>query len=421
MIIKELTVKNVKRVSFVRVLPDGSLVPIAGQNGEGKSSTIGAIPYILGGKALCPDVPIRLGETSGEASALLADPDGTERFRVTRSWQLGEAPKLVVKQRGIRAALKKPQQILDGLRKFVPFDPMAFSTMPGDKQAEILRQLVGLDLSGLDQRRDEAYRERTEVNRDLHRAQAELEALPHHDDAAAEEVSVHDLMVELECRQKHNADNEALRTDLADAGRRKAAAENQVELLESRLAQAQKALATTRTEVETLEAEVEWLEDLDVDAVRTEIAGAEEQNRKVRENASWAGAKGRAEALDKRSKALTTDIEKADAEKAEAIAGAEYPVEGLVVTDNGVTFRGLPIEQASTAERLIVGTAVGFALNPEIKVLCIENGSALDRKSRALLGQIADEHGGQCWLEVIDEEGAAVVIKDGAAVEGGAS
>jgi hypothetical protein len=113
---------------------------------------------------------------------------------------------------------------------------------------------------------------------------------------------------------------------------------------------------------------------------------------------------------------LTTGIEKVDAAKAQRLADAKFPVDGLSVTDTGVTWQGLPFEQASTAIRTRVSAAIGFALNPKLKILLVRNGNDLDGKNLQLLADIAKEHGGQVWIERIAGGNGlqTVVIEDGA-------
>ena len=57
-----------------------------------------------------------------------------------------------------------------------------------------------------------------------------------------------------------------------------------------------------------------------------------------------------------------------------------------------------------------------MALNPQLKVLLVREGSALDRKSLALLGELAAAADAQIWVEQVKEvpgEGVSVFIEDG--------
>jgi hypothetical protein len=89
-------------------------------------------------------------------------------------------------------------------------------------------------------------------------------------------------------------------------------------------------------------------------------------------------------------------------------------VDGLSFDDSGVLLNGLPFSQASQAEQLRVSVAMGFAQNPELKVLLVRDGSLLDGNSLNLLDQMARDHDGQVWIERVGEgDQCAVIIEDG--------
>ena len=58
---------------------------------------------------------------------------------------------------------------------------------------------------------------------------------------------------------------------------------------------------------------------------------------------------------------------------------------------------------------------MAMALNPEIRVIRITDGSLLDSGNLALIAEMADEHDFQVWIEKVDESGTiGVYIEDGA-------
>ena len=118
------------------------------------------------------------------------------------------------------------------------------------------------------------------------------------------------------------------------------------------------------------------------------------------------------------SESLTEEIDRIDSEKARAIRDAKYPIEGLGFDVNGVTLNGIPFSQSSSAQQLKVSVAIGLALNPSLRVLLIRDGSLLDEKSLAMLGQMAEKAGAQVWVERVGvDDHTSVVIEDGQAWE----
>jgi hypothetical protein len=55
-----------------------------------------------------------------------------------------------------------------------------------------------------------------------------------------------------------------------------------------------------------------------------------------------------------------------------------------------------------------VSVAVGFALNPAVKVLLIREGAFLDEDNLALVGRLAEEAGAQIWIERVGTQGVSV-------------
>ena len=113
--------------------------------------------------------------------------------------------------------------------------------------------------------------------------------------------------------------------------------------------------------------------------------------------------------------ATTAEIEAIDAEKAAMLAAATFPVDGLGFgADGGVTFQGVPLAQASGAERIRVSMAVALAANPEIRVVLIRDASLLDEDSMAAVVAMAEAADAQVWLERVGTaDPGAVVIVDG--------
>ena len=71
--ITEVEVRNVMRIGYARVTPEGHTTLIGGNNAQGKSSFLNAICMAIGGKKLCPAEPIRQGENSAEVVLRLTD------------------------------------------------------------------------------------------------------------------------------------------------------------------------------------------------------------------------------------------------------------------------------------------------------------------------------------------------------------
>lgn len=447
--ILQLQASNVKRLRAVNIRPDGQVVVLGGKNGAGKSSVLDAITYALAGeRAICRE-PLRRGAEKGEVEVDLGE------FRVRRTFtKEGGGTLSVLSPEGAR--YPSPQALLDKVTGRLSFDPLAFASMEPAKQSEALRRLVGLDFTEQDAERARVFEERTAVNRDGKALRARFDAMPVVADAPAEEVSAVAILQEQdeatravlvatqEARafNEQNAEKRRAAKGLADKADQTAAsldalkashadAVREVERWKKIADQRGDAVAATATLLADLRAmaktgaeKVAGLKDADLPApvdlapFTARLNEVEAINRRVRAAKARAECEAALEAKRQESLALSARLESIDQAKAAAIAAAPMPVDGLGFDAEGVTFRGLPLDQASHAERLRVSVAIGLAMNPRLKVLLIRDASLLDEDGLRLVAEMAHDAGAQVWLERVGKDDATtVLIEDGAVVE----
>ncbi len=392
--IVRLKSENVKRLKTVEITPgpDGSMVVVGGMNGAGKSSVLDSIAYALGGKELICEDPIRHGQDRATIECDIGN------FLVRRTFTASGSTLVVEGKQG--ESYKTPQTMLDKLVGELSFDPLAFSRAAPKSQLEMLRKLAGLDFTALDTQRAAAFAKRTDVNREKDRLSAAANSLPSYAIVQTEEVSVASLVAE--------RDVAALQASaLAQKRSRIAAIEAEIDALRAKA-------EALKEEANALKEQVEGVTAPDVEALRTKIATAEADNAKVRANKAVADARKKMQEKADESAALTKQLADIDARKAEMIRAAKMPVEGLSLTEDGVTYLGVPFAQASSAEQLRVSVAMGLAMNPSLKVLLIRDGSLLDDASLAAVGAMAAAADAQVWVERVGEgDECTVVIEDG--------
>ncbi|RLA39734.1 MAG: hypothetical protein DRR06_18630, partial [Gammaproteobacteria bacterium] len=149
--------------------------------------------------------------------------------------------------------------------------------------------------------------------------------------------------------------------------------------------------------------------------IRERLTGMEAINAIVRANAHRETVAAELAAKRKESGALSAKLKAIDKAKAAAISSAEYPVDGLGFDGDGyLTLAGVPFDQASSAEQLRVSVAMGLALNPELRVLLVRDGSLLDEDSLRMVAEMAAEADAQVWVERVEEDDhVGVLIEDG--------
>jgi DNA repair exonuclease SbcCD ATPase subunit len=444
--IVELNIEAVKRITAAHINPDGSMVILGGKNAQGKTSVLDAIAYALGGAKLIPSEPLQRGADKGHVTVTLDDGVTIKRTFTKKGGTLK-----ITTADGMSPS--SAQGWLNARLGALSFDPTAFMRDKPDQQATTLRELCGVDTTEIDAGRKAAYQQRTEIGRDGKTAKGAAESAQSFDDAPDVAVSVSDLMERRRDGQgQHHAhsvlvrDVESLRRDAAsqedDAARLDAesdadlkraevvhkealrradeallAAKGKAKAGESRASDMRKNANHLKAKSDDKEIEATKHADTlpDLDTIDAEIAGADDINAKVRANARKAELDARVTDLRGQYDAKSTEIAALDKKRADMLAKAEMPVEGLGINDDGlVTFNEIPIDQASEAERIRVSIGIGLALSPELRIILIRDGSLLDADNLSLIAKLAEEADAQVWIERVgDADEGAIVIEDG--------
>jgi len=124
------------------------------------------------------------------------------------------------------------------------------------------------------------------------------------------------------------------------------------------------------------------------------------------------------ELVDKAAEAkrLTDTIATIDETKKEMLESASFPIPNVRLDEDGVFLNGEPLENASQKERIEFAVAVGMAVNPDVRLILIRDGSLLDDEAKASLDAMAHERGFQVWLECVKSD-TGIIIEDGAVLD----
>jgi DNA repair exonuclease SbcCD ATPase subunit len=417
--IVQLNAENIKKLIAVEIQPNGEVVVIAGRNGAGKSSVLDSIWWALAGTTHIQAEPIRKGQNKARIRLDLGEIIVERRFTENGSTLSVENAE--------GARYPSPQKMLDDLLGELSFDPLAFSRMEPRKQFDELRRVAQLevDLDQLDGLNRGDYAKRTEVNREAKSKRAQAAGITFPPDTPEEPVSTDSLVDELQRAGEHNAELEQRKArreaTAAKAGQLRAGAEKyRLEAAELRKRADNLDVFAARDEEEAAALE-QKLKDagglpapIDTVALRKRVDDAQVTNRNAEKRQQKARLIVEAEQLEARARELTAAMEARDIQKEQAIATAKMPVDGLGFGDGVVTYNGIPLDQASTAEQLRVSLAIAMAANPKIRVIRIQDGSLLDDDSMAAVAAMAKEHDYQVWVERVATDGkVGILIEDG--------
>jgi DNA repair exonuclease SbcCD ATPase subunit len=447
--ILRLAAENVKRLSVVEITPQGTVITVGGKNGAGKSSVLDAIAYALGGEKLVPSHPIRDGAAEAKVTVDLGTLIVTRRFYHEKfpcncevqqagehkpdchSKLVGETKsKLVVSNRE-GAQYPSPQKMLDDLLGRLTFDPLAFMKEKPQRQNELLRQLTSLDFSMLDKTRKEAFDRRAMTKKTLAIADTRLIDLPHHADAPATIISIDEISAEIRKGQELQriaetriAAVDTMQRTLDTIRQERTRSAAALDELRKRIQEEEKRLKNIDENIEAHKKEAEKLVVVAEEAKKAvpnfeQLEGRLRQidatNGKVRANITHEEQKKEIKQLTALIAADDVIINDIDAKKAAMLEAAQFPVAGLGLSDDGVTYENLPLEEVSTSVQLRTSVAIGLALNPKLKVLLIRNGNLLDEDSLKAVATQAEEAGAQVWMEFVTSngDGMSVMLEDG--------
>lgn len=391
----ELQSENVKRLKAVRIKPDGNTIILNGNNEQGKSSVLDSIEMALRGKKYIPGEPLRQGERRGHTILDLGD------IKVTRTYTKGGGGTLRVEnQDGL--SFPSPQKVLDKLLANVSFDPLEFTRLEPKKQLKVIQDLAGVDFSKLDEERALLFSNRTEVNRDLKRIEALVQAYVASEITIPDEMpSSTDLVQKINDAQDHNRKRN-------DYERQHSEKVEQIKGLKARLAEAEEAEKQMTKYLSNMDGLKE------IEPLQEELANIETTQSAYRDHRDHERNLDEEKAIARKANQLTNKIEDIDEQKETALKEANLPVDGLELREEGVYLNGLPFDQASGAVKIKTSVALGIKMNPKLKVLIIRDGSLLDSNSLATIKTMADENDAQLWIERVgkDDE-SSIIIEDG--------
>lgn len=422
-----LEASNVKRLSAVSVAADGApVVVVGGDNGHGKSSLLDSIAYAFAGKSAIPEKPVREGAKKAEIVIKL---DGDPALIIQRRFtKKGTTLEVFEDRESGRSKLTTPQAVLDALCSRVAFDPLSFTRLKPSQQVDALKELLGIDTDEIDSEIGTLFDERTMAGRELRQAEGQYGSFPDFGGVPDAPIDVAALSEKVEEAVAHNAHIRQLESDVANQRRHCDYTQSAAEDLRDRAAElraeanALEADAKKKDgennkatkDLNAMVADMESLEEIPLESLREELAEASQTNERIAQKAEAARTKKRLDNLREQHEALSRKIDSLRERRVAMIDEAKWPVDGLSFGEGGVEFNGLPFEQASSAEQLRIAVAIGCAVNPELRIMLIRDGSLLDKKSMAILSKLAEETNSQLWIERVSKgKECTVVIEDG--------
>lgn len=374
----ELRSENVKKVKAIEIIPKDNLVIISGKNGQGKTSVLDSIWYVLEGKASLKDtpMPIRKGEKKAEVTLILDD------FIVTRKWTDNDKSYLkVTNKEGL--AYGSPQELLDSFIGKLAFDPLEFAQMKEGEQRNLLLQVAEIDIDYIDKSIAELREKRRFKGQEVKLLSGEREEITT-EDLPEKVISTSELNSLLEVTLNNNSDYNNAVAELEDCKERLSCLVDEIAKIEK------------------------WIKEnnlVNVSEIKERIIKADNQNYQIMARERNKIADKKQSEAQKIYDDFSKNIEDLTKSKELALSTAKMPITGLGISETGVTYNDIPFGQLSSSEQLRVSLAIAMALNPKLKVIRITDGSLLDDDSMEIIRKLAEKKDYQVWVEKVDGSG----------------
>ena len=415
----KLQAENFKKLKAIEITPQGNTIKISGPNAAGKSSVLDAIWFALAGKdalKMNPD-PVKHGERVAKVTLDLGSEDSDNfvknAYTVVRTWSNGNSKLEITNTEGMKYG--SPAGMLSSIVGDLSFDPLAFAGQSDKDQVKTLLELVNLpiDIYALDDDRKVMYESRTLVNRAVKHLDGKVAGFPAVD-APDTEINTSDIMSAMELATTEISDNIEVRNSYFQKLRTQKDWITRIKDLETELLKKQDKLVSIECEIDQLKPLVDNAIDPDLTVFKDQLQNAEQINANVRSMQQRNQIIAELNAEKENSEELTAKINEIDDLKERTIREAEMPIEGLGFNDRGVTFNNTLIKGCSTAEQHRISIAIGMAMNPKLRVILIDDGSALDSTTMKDIEDLAADKGYQLWVGVVDETGKiGICIEDG--------
>jgi chromosome segregation ATPase len=290
------------------------------------------------------------------------------------------------------------------------------------EQIEILTQLMPMEgvtkLHELDMEYNEKYAERTSVNKEIDFLKAKLKH-----DFSQEELDVYETD-----RSEELAAKKASLTQISDSVEKWNDASRKREDNKQKLEEIPNVIENCKEQIKALELMIKGAEEslkfeqerkVKIDNFFTkyptkpsveslseeinEISNHQENRKKVLE---LYDIQKKSIAEQEKSETITERLKVIKKEKEEVFASYPLPVKGLTFDEEGISYDGLPLhdEQINTAKLIEIGLKIGMAMNPNLRVMIIKDGSLLDKETLNKIINIADKRGYYLLIEVVDSE-----------------
>ena len=398
--ITQFEAENIKRIKAVQIIPaENGLTVIGGRNNQGKTSSLDAIMWALGGDRYRPSQAQREGSVLPPRLRL----ELSNGIIVERS---GKNSDLKVTDASGR---KAGQQLLNSFVEQLALDMPRFMQSTSKEKATTLLRIIGLEeqVEKLERQEKELYNQRHAIGQIADQKAKYAKELPSYPEAPAEPVSAYDLIQRQQDILARNGENQRKRERAAQLAAEMDRVGKELALLEEQY-------KTLCADYETAQKSALDLQDEATDELEASIRNIEAVNAKVRTNQDKARAEAEAKECGDQYTGLTVQLEAVRQQKTDLLQGAKLPLPGLSVEDGELTYKGKPWDCMSGSDQLKESTAFVRALKPDCGFVLLDKLEQMDLETLREFSAWMEAEGLQGIATRVSTGGeCSIIIEDG--------
>lgn len=440
MTIKRLELRNFQAIKDFSADFTGDVYLVKGENEVGKSTILKSIVCLLTGER---DAVLRNGEKNGFAKMVIGG-DGKEYTVELRFTENDPRGTISIKAKdGMRSTNVSMLRTVLNYRNFDAEEFARWSeTAEGRrKQIQVVMGLMPPEIASriktIDAEVLQTKESRKAINANIKYKETELESIKAQlsdgdTKTYTEPIDLTVLMQESNKAAEQRAKAENVKMQMASLESELANIPKERERLAADLERAKKAyedakafynrsienVAAQETEIKgKIENAEQWLSEYDAqpkEDAAEKLAAAQNHNAKCQIVKMFHAKQTEVDAERTKADKLNADLDAYAKERAELVAAAKFPIDGLSFGEDGLTLNDVPfvVGKVSDSQIMEVAAKLVIASNPTVNIFRIGRGESLGAKRLQSIVNLAKENGFQGFIEQVERGQETISVEE---------
>lgn len=440
MMIKRLELRNFQAIKDFSADFAGDVYLIKGENEVGKSTILKSIVCLLTGER---DAVLRNGEKNGFAKMVIGG-DGKEYTVELRFTENDPRGTISIKAKdGMRSTNVSMLRTVLNYRNFDAEEFARWSeTAEGRrKQIQVVMGLMPPEIANriktIDAEVLQTKESRKAINANIKYKETELQSIKAQlsdgdIETYTEPIDLTVLMQESNKAAEQRAKAENVKMQMASLESELANIPKERERLAADLEKAKKAYEDAKAfynrSIENVAAEEneikgkienaeQWLSEYDAqpkEDAAEKLAAAQNHNAKCQIVKMFHAKQNEVDAERTKADKLNADLDAYAKERAELVAAAKFPIDGLSFGEDGLTLNDVPfvVGKVSDSQIMEVAAKLVIASNPTVNIFRIGRGESLGTKRLQSIVNLAKENGFQGFIEQVERGQETISIEE---------